>query len=82
MEPDAEALGEIRNHLEHKYLKIHEITQPKQEPQQSNPYDWIAQAWKDQLAYSITIEDFQNKALRLMKLAPYGENSPLQDLES
>lgn len=69
MKPDAEALSEIRNHLEHKYLQLHEMTQPEQQAQPSDPYDWIAQAWKDQLAYSITIEDFQNKALRLMKLA-------------
>src|SRR5690606_18980409 len=31
-EPDAEALNEIRNHLEHKYLQLHE--------------DWAASAWQ------------------------------------
>ena len=69
MEPDAEALVEVRNHLEHKYLKVHEINLPEHQTQSSDPYDWIGQAWKDQLAYSVTIEDLENKALRLMKLA-------------
>jgi LA2681-like HEPN len=46
MEPDARALSEIRNHLEHKYLKVHEIPAPAHETDSSNPYDWIGQAWK------------------------------------
>jgi HEPN superfamily protein len=69
MEPDARALSEIRNQLEHKYLKVHEILATKHETEPSNPYDWIGHAWEDQLAYSITRQDFENKALRLMKLA-------------
>ncbi len=68
MEPDAKALSEIRNHLEHKYLKVHEILAPKHQADPSKPFDWIGQAWEDQLAYPITRQDFDNKTLRLMKL--------------
>jgi len=53
-EPDAESLNEIRNHLEHKYLQIH---------QEIVPLDSHA------LGHSIYRDDFADKTLRLLKLA-------------
>lgn len=61
LEPDAESLHEIRNHLEHKYLKIHwddsaifsEIDDP---------------LMRDDLSYSLYESDFRNKTIRLLKM--------------
>ena len=63
MEPEAKALYAIRNHLEHSYLKIHEILLPKS---QGTDYD---AAWSDRLAYSVQRSDFENKALHVLRLA-------------
>jgi hypothetical protein len=52
-EPDAEALNDIRNHLEHKYLQLH----------QEGPV-----ASTQTLGYALTKEDFAAKTLRLLKL--------------
>jgi len=55
-EPDAESLNEIRNHLEHKYLQLHEgMTGLPTDPQA--------------LRYSIYKRDFEIRTLRLIKLA-------------
>ncbi|MEW8692660.1 MAG: LA2681 family HEPN domain-containing protein [Candidatus Thiodiazotropha endolucinida] len=67
MEPDAEALSTIRNHLEHKYLKVHD-------------WPWIAESYsdsiydslRDSLAYSVARGDLEAKALRLLKLVRAG----------
>ncbi len=67
MEPDAEALSTIRNHLEHKYLKVHDW------PWTSESYsDSIHDNLRDSLAYSVTRGDLEAKALRLLKLARAG----------
>jgi hypothetical protein len=62
--PDAHALAEIRNQIEHRYLKIHEIFVGKPGFRQKVPGD----AFVDTLAYSIRRRDFEDKALRLLKL--------------
>lgn len=59
VEPDAEKLAEIRNHLEHKYLKIHDMLVARPSP------DPLA----DSLAFSVARRDFEAKALRLLKMA-------------
>jgi len=64
MEPDAEALNSIRNHLEHKYLKVHSLLFSIQ--RQAGP---ISDMFCDTLAYSIIREELEAKALRLLKLA-------------
>src|ERR1700719_4395732 len=61
-EPDAQALYEIRNHLEHKYLKVHEMMR-------SQPAD---SAWTDRLAYSVERQDFVAKTLRVLRLSRAG----------
>jgi hypothetical protein len=55
---DAKDMAEIRNHLEHKYLKIHWIKVDEHDKSRF-----------DTLAYSITENDFQDKTFRLLKSA-------------
>jgi len=59
-EPDAQALHELRRHLEHRYLKVHEMMVGPRS--QDDPFF-------DSLAYSISRPDLQRKTLRLLKLA-------------
>ena len=63
-EPDAEALAELRNHLEHKYVKVHEMGLPRpiEHSDRKDPFF-------DDLAYAITRSDLERKALRILKLA-------------
>lgn len=63
-EPDAQALYAIRNQLEHRYLKVHEIYIPPP----SNPTA-LDRMWTDNLAYSIQREDFEAKTLRVLRHA-------------
>jgi hypothetical protein len=53
-EPDAESLNEMRNHLEHKYLQLHQ--------------EMVAPG-SQSLGYSIYRQDFAARTLRLLKLA-------------
>ncbi len=62
-EPEAHALHEIRNQLEHGYLKVHEILIPQ--PAELNSMDAM---WRDAMAYSIQRENFEVKTLRVLKL--------------
>ena len=66
-EPDSKALHDIRNHLEHKYLKIHEMHVPQSAD--AHPSGLL---WTDRLAYSVQRGDFQAKTLRLLKLVRAG----------
>lgn len=61
-EPDAAALYEIRNHLEHKYLKVHLETLGIIRTQEGAIHR------TDDLAYSIHEQDLVSKTLRLLKL--------------
>jgi tetratricopeptide (TPR) repeat protein len=65
IEPDAQELSEIRNHLEHKYLKLHENFWPG--PSLNN--DETSQALVDTLAFSTYRKEFEEKTLRLIKMA-------------
>jgi hypothetical protein len=66
MEPEARALYAIRNHLEHSYLKVHELTVPS--GQETDEDD----AWADRLAYSVQREDFAAKTIHVLKRARAG----------
>ncbi len=57
VEPDAEDLYEIRNHLEHKYLKVHDILIENK-----------TIGLSDNLAFSIQRDEFEKKTLKLLKL--------------
>jgi hypothetical protein len=61
-DPDALEIAEIRNHLEHKYLKIHWLLSRESE-------GIIHDICHDPLAFSIAEEDFEAKTLRLIKSA-------------
>lgn len=62
MEPDADRLRTIRNHLEHKYLKVHD-----------NMWGYTDEKWdsffSNQLAYHISHEELSQKTIRLIKMA-------------
>lgn len=61
LEPDAQDLAVMRNHLEHKYLKVHEFGTPQ-------PIADVQDAvYHDNLAYSIGRQELQQKTLRLLK---------------
>jgi hypothetical protein len=63
-EPDAREIHDIRNHLEHKYLKVHEMIMP-QSADASSALSWM----RDDLAYSISRTELDAKGLRVLKLA-------------
>lgn len=56
IEPEAQELAKIRNHLEHKYLKLHEMLATERG------------AFTDTVSYSIKLKDFEGKALTVLKL--------------
>lgn len=63
LEPDAQELSDIRNYAEHKYLKLHDgISPAKKDMKQAT--DWQS----DALAFSMKRGEFENKALRLLKM--------------
>ncbi len=64
LEPDAQELDTVRNHAEHKYLKLHDSLW-------SGPADGGKPfgIQPDALAFSVYRADFTAKALRLMKMA-------------
>jgi hypothetical protein len=61
VDPEARTLRDIRNHLEHKYLKLHDSFWAEPAGGRSN-------GLQDQLSHSIRQEDFQAKTLRLLSL--------------
>jgi len=64
LEPDAQKLNEIRNHLEHRYLKLHDDLWSLISPEFKRATGGIS----DTLAYSVMREDFELKTLKLLKL--------------
>ncbi len=65
LEPEAQQLYIIRNHLEHKYTKIH---YPMWSGKPSDD-SMISNLFYDDLAYSMYRSDFERKTLKLLKLA-------------
>ena len=57
-EPDAEALAELRNHLEHKYVKVHEMGLPRPIAGSDRKDPFF-----DDLAYAITLKGFRRSDL-------------------
>lgn len=58
-EPEARALAELRHHLEHKYVKVHEMLLPPMS---------IGDPFHDTLAHAITRSDLEQRTLHLMQL--------------
>ena len=65
MEPDAYNLRTIRNHLEHKYLKVHDDMWGYTDRSCNSIFD-------DQWAYHLSMQELQKKALRILKMARCG----------
>jgi len=63
MEPDAREVAEIRNHLEHKYFKLHLFWPPRPPIGDSCPIGF------EPLAYSMERRDFERRTLRLLHTA-------------
>jgi LA2681-like HEPN len=59
IEPEAQALADLRNHLEHKYVKVHEMLLPS---------TLASDHFHDTLAYAITRSDLERRTLRLLQL--------------
>ena len=64
IEPAARDLSVVRNHLEHKYLKVHMM--PVRRPETDSAY---VNPFFDTLAHSMTQDDLEQKCLHLLKLA-------------
>lgn len=60
MEPDADNLRKIRNHLEHNYLKIHDDMWAYGKEHESSLFS-------DSLAHHLTLTELTEKTLRLLK---------------
>lgn len=63
MEPDAREVAVIRNHLEHKYFKLHTFSRPRPPSNGDCPIGF------DTLAYSMDRRDFERRTLRLLRIA-------------
>lgn len=63
LEPEARELADIRNYLEHKYLKLHSLGFP--DGGRADPSTPLA----DTLAYSINQTTLEKKSLKMLKLA-------------
>lgn len=66
MEPQARALYDIRNQIEHSYLKVHDILMPHAFREEFD------KPWLDRLAYSVKRDDFEDKTLHVMRMARAG----------
>jgi LA2681-like HEPN len=64
IEPEGRALVELRNHLEHKYLKVHDDVWLLQKAEWSKNNPGLA----DSLAYSIGRKELEAKTLKLLQL--------------
>jgi tetratricopeptide (TPR) repeat protein len=65
LEPDAQELSTIRNHLEHRYLKLHEDSWLGPD-ERDNP---LFRGMTDSMAKSLYMAAFEKKALKLLTLA-------------
>jgi hypothetical protein len=64
IQPDGRTLNELRNHLEHKYVKIHGILIPRHATS-----DDATDMFFDHFACSLSREDLERRSLRVLKLA-------------
>ncbi len=65
MEPDAYKLRSIRNHLEHKYLKVHDDLWGYTTRSDNGLFD-------DQWAFHLTMQELNEKTIRILKMARAG----------
>jgi hypothetical protein len=60
LEPDARSLYDIRNNIEHRYFKVHEMLVRVSASS--------SDMWNDELAYSVERRAFEAKTLHLFRL--------------
>jgi tetratricopeptide (TPR) repeat protein len=65
MEPDAYKLRSIRNHLEHKYLKVHDDLWSYADRSENALFD-------DQWAFHLSMQELNKKTIRILKMARAG----------
>lgn len=65
MEPDADKLRSIRNHLEHKYLKVHDDLWGYTTRSANELFD-------DKWAFHLTMKELNEKTIRMLKMARAG----------
>ncbi|MDA3835363.1 MAG: LA2681 family HEPN domain-containing protein [Spirochaetales bacterium] len=65
MEPDAYKLRSIRNHLEHKYLKVHDDLWRYTDRPDDTLFD-------DQWAFHLSMQELNKKTIRILKMARAG----------
>lgn len=65
LEPDARDVALVRNHLEHKHLRLHDDLWSGRDDASDKPMSFLV----DPLAYSMYRSDFAAKALRLLRTA-------------
>jgi hypothetical protein len=58
-DPDAQGFNKLRNHLEHKYVKVHSFAIPERD---------TSDMWFDDFAYSLTVDELKRRSLRLLRL--------------
>jgi len=63
-DPDARELAELRNHLEHKYVKVLTMKRPPRAKTTT-----FADPFFDDFAHVLTLDDLERRALRLLKLS-------------
>ncbi|WP_343654151.1 LA2681 family HEPN domain-containing protein [Paraburkholderia caribensis] len=63
--PNAREFAELRNHLEHKYVKVVSIAPPRRSADDTEWHDPLF----DTLAHTLTLKDLQRRSLRLIKMA-------------
>lgn len=63
-EPEARACHELRNHLEHKYVKLQSMVIPK--PMATSGHFDL---FEDNLAHSLSVAELERRTLRVLKLA-------------
>jgi len=65
MEPDAYKLRSIRNHLEHKYLKVHDDLWNDTDCPDNTLF-------RDKLAFHLSMQELNEKTIRILKMARAG----------
>ena len=63
-DPDARELAELRNHLEHKYVKVVAMERPPRADTTT-----FVDPFFDDFAHVLTLDDLERRALRLLKLS-------------
>ncbi|MNW37786.1 hypothetical protein D3C74_148380 [compost metagenome] len=62
IDPNSRDMSDMRNHLEHKYVKVHEYFVKRSTASYHDPFE-------DTLAYSVSRDQFESMAMNILRLA-------------